>query len=60
MKKIFVATRMAVALLVLMAICAPCLLIFSEGKDGNVTIWNFVGFAWCVGIYYFIRKMMRQ
>ena len=31
---------------VLFILCLPTLLIFSEGHDGGITVWNFVGIAW--------------
>lgn len=30
----------------LFILCLPVLLIFSEGQDGGITVWNFVGIAW--------------
>lgn len=38
------------AWLVVMILLSPCLLIFSEGKDGGITIWNFVGIAYLLGV----------
>ena len=29
---------------------SPILLIFTEGKDGSITPWNFVGIAYLLGI----------
>lgn len=27
-------------------VCLPCLLVFSEGNNGSITIWNIVGIVW--------------
>ena len=37
---------MAACLLALGIMVAPCFLIFSVGKDGELTVWNLVGLAW--------------
>ena len=29
---------------------SPILLIFTEGRDGSITVWNFVGIAYLLGI----------
>ena len=29
---------------------SPILLIFTEGRDGSITVWNFVGIASLLGI----------
>ena len=53
-------TLLAVAVLfVAMIPLSPCLLVFTEGKDGGITIWNFVGIAYILGviaIIWFINK----
>lgn len=36
--------------LVVMVLLSPCLLIFTEGKDGGITVWNFVGIAYLLGV----------
>ena len=45
---------------VLFIICLPTLLIFSEGHDGEITVWNFVGIAWLLILvkiaHYVIKK----
>lgn len=45
---------------VLFIICLPTLLIFSEGHDGGITVWNFVGIAWLLILvkiaHYVIKK----
>lgn len=38
-------------LLTLAVMVAPCLLIFSVGKDGELTVWNFVGLVWMLGLF---------
>ena len=38
------------AWLVVMILLSPCLLIFTEGRDGGITIWNFVGIAYMLGV----------
>lgn len=38
------------AWLVVMILLSPCLLIFTEGKDGGITVWNFVGIAYLLGV----------
>ena len=44
-------TLLAVAvMLVAMILLSPCLLVFTEGKDGGITVWNFVGIAYIIGV----------
>lgn len=38
------------AWLIVMILLSPCLLIFTESKDGSITIWNFVGIAYLLGV----------
>lgn len=33
-----------------MILMSPILLIFTEGRDGSITVWNFVGIAYLLGI----------
>lgn len=33
-----------------MILLSPILLIFTEGRDGSITVWNFVGIAYLLGI----------
>jgi len=40
----------AAAMFVMMIILSPCLLIFTEGKDGGITVFNFIGIAYLLGI----------
>lgn len=46
MKKLVSISMMVVIALTLIAICLPCLLIFSTGTDGEMTVWNWVGIGW--------------
>lgn len=41
----------AICLLALGIMVAPCLLVFSVGKDGELTVWNLVGLAWMVVLF---------
>lgn len=48
-----------VAVVLLMMVLAPCLLTFSEGLNGEPTIWNFVGLAYTaflVWVFWYIKK----
>lgn len=47
-KKIYAGLMTAACLLALGIMVAPCLLVFSVGKDGELTVWNFVGMLWCL------------
>lgn len=55
-KKIYGWMLMCILGLALVALCAPCLLVLSEGNDGELTILNFVGLAWCVILYGIFKK----
>ncbi len=46
----------AMALLGLVLIM-PCLLVFTCGHDGGPTVWNFVGAAWMIGLYFIGKKI---
>ena len=46
MKKVLSIGMMVVIALTLIAICLPCLLIFSTGIDGEMTFWNWFGLGW--------------
>lgn len=59
-KKIYEWMFMGVLVLSVSALCTPCLLIFSVGKDGELTIWNFVGLAWGVILYKLLFKNLNQ
>ena len=43
MKKILSLSMMAAMVLAMILLCLPCFLIFSQGSDGELTVWNFVG-----------------
>lgn len=55
-KKIYGWMLMSILGLALLALCAPCFLVFSVGHDGELTIWNFVGLAWCLILYGIFKK----
>ena len=59
-KKIYGWMLMGILWLALITLCTPCLLIFSVGKDGELTIWNFVGLAWGIIIYKILFKNLNQ
>lgn len=42
---------MAACFLALGIMVAPCLLVFSVGKDGELTVWNLVGLTWMVVLF---------
>jgi len=48
------------AWLVVMVLLSPCLLTFTEGRDGGITVWNFVGIIYTLGvigiIWYAIKR----
>lgn len=50
-KKIYAGLMTAACLLALAILCAPCFLIFSVGKDGELTVWNLVGVLWMVVLF---------
>lgn len=56
--------KMIVKWLVAVVLCAPVLLLFTESKDGGVTVWNYVGLlylgAWIALAYWKSRAMERE
>lgn len=46
--------------IVMMIVLSPCLLIFTEGKDGGITIWNFVGIAYTLGIAWIVGYVIKR
>ena len=47
MKKVLSISMMVVIALTLIALCSPCILIFSmEGEDGNLTLPQWLGIIW--------------
>ena len=55
-KKLYGWMLMGILWLALIALCTPCLLVFSVGKDGELTIWNAVGLLWCCILYIVFKK----
>jgi len=55
-KNIYGWMLMGIFALALVVLCAPCCLVFSVGNDGELTIWNFVGLAWCVILYGIFKR----
>ena len=43
--------------IVVVVLLSPTLLIFSEGKDGSITIWNFVGIGHLLLIVWLAGKV---
>lgn len=37
---------------------APCLLALTESTEGTVTVWNFVGLAWGVVLFFTLGKLL--
>ena len=58
-KKIMSGLWLTACLLALMVLVAPCFLIFSVGKDGELTVWNLVGLVWCVGVAFVFKYKSR-
>lgn len=60
MKKIAQFVILALIYLFVLVLFAPVLLIITEGPDGGITIWNFVGIAyllaWVAVLSYFERR----
>jgi hypothetical protein len=60
MKKIAQFVVLALIYLLVLVLFAPVLLIITEGPDGGITIWNFVGIAyalaWVIGISIYERR----
>jgi hypothetical protein len=55
-RKVLWHCMMAAMLLGAMLLCAPCILIFSTGNDGELTIWNAAGLLWCCILYMVFKK----
>lgn len=56
-QKIIHCGMLAVMWLALLLLFAPCLLIFSVGDDGEITVWNFVGLLWAMMIWRVFKKI---
>ena len=59
-KKIIELTSMALLCVGFAAFAAPCLLMFAQGEDGEITWLNFVGIAWCWIVYRALRAITHQ
>ena len=61
MKKIAQFVVLALIYLFVLVLFAPILLIITEGPDGGITIWNFVGLAyalaWVIGVSIYKRRV---
>ena len=55
MEKIVNITAFAALIIAGMIVVAPCLLMFTEGEDGGMTIWNVVGLAYMVGLIMLVK-----
>jgi len=55
-KRIYGWMLLCICWISLMVLCAPAFLVFSVGKDGELTIWNVVGLLWCGGLYWLFKK----
>lgn len=58
--KVYDVMTWAALLLIGMALVAPALLAFSQGKNGEPTVWNFVGLAYMGGWVYVLNKKARS
>lgn len=60
MKKIAQFVVLALIYLLVLVLFAPVLLIITEGPNGEITIWNFLGIAyllaWVAVISYYERR----
>lgn len=57
--KVLHALISVAVMVVIMVLLSPILLIFTESKDGSITIWNFVGIAYLlmvVGLAYKVNE----
>jgi hypothetical protein len=54
-KKVYGYVLTAILIAALGLLCAPCLLIFTTGTDGELTIWNIVGLVWMAGLVIFFK-----
>ena len=58
-KRVISVLQLVAVCAFLVAMCLPCLLILSEGRDGELTVWNFIGLAWAVGLVWAVRRAGR-
>lgn len=38
----------------------PTLLIFTQGNDGSITVWNFVGILWLLMLCWIVGKVSKE
>lgn len=48
------------AWLVIVMLCSPVLLIFTEGQDGAPTVWNLVGIGWLALLFLACKKFFKD
>lgn len=46
--------------LVLAIIFLPCLLVFTQGVDGEFTIYNVIGLCYSISLYYLVRHIVKS
>ena len=56
-RKILSISLMAAMVVALVALCLPCFLIFSQGSDGELTVWNFIGIGWTCVLAIVLKKV---
>ena len=56
-KKVIGGVWFAACMLALALICAPCLLIFSTGLDGEMTWLNWFGIGWLLMLIIVFKKI---
>ena len=45
--------------LLVVTLCLPVVLVFSTSADGGITVWNFVGAAYGIGLYITAKKILK-
>lgn len=58
MRKSIEAILIVFGWLLVVALCLPVVLVFSTSADGGITVWNFVGAAWGIGLYITAKKLL--
>ena len=56
-RKILSISLMAAMVVALVVLCLPCFLIFSQGNNGELTVWNFVGIGWTCVLAIILKKV---
>lgn len=57
-RRIFERVMQVIIYLALVVLCIPfCILLFSRGTNDSITIWNFVGLAWFVGVAWLFKVL---